>query len=50
LDVAAAGVAREFYLGLLVTECVAPEFRDCAPTAAGKDTNAMRKVATVAHD
>jgi hypothetical protein len=46
---AAAGVAREFDLGLLVTECVAPEFRDCAPAALEKNSNAMREVEIVSH-
>jgi hypothetical protein len=46
---AAAEVAREFDLGLLVTECVAPEFRDCAPATVEKKSNAMREVVTVAH-
>jgi len=45
----AAEVAREFDLGLLVTECVAPEFRDCAPAAVDKDSNAMREIEIVAH-
>ena len=45
----AAEVAREFDLGLLVTECVALEFRDCASAAVGMNTNAMREVAAVAH-
>jgi hypothetical protein len=49
-DEAAARVAREFALGLLVTECVAPEFRDCAPAAVEKNSNALREAATVAHD
>jgi hypothetical protein len=49
LEGAAAEVAREFDLSLLVTECVAPEFRDCASAAVGKNTNAMREVAAVAH-
>ena len=49
LEGTAAEVAREFDLGPLVTECVAPEFRDCAPAAVEKNNNAVREVAAVAH-